>query len=335
MKKALLALLVVFLTVNFSMAQRGKIVIENVTPHSVTSLGLPTNSVSTGLKIVPNGTYVYLSAWNWGSTAAITSADFTITSQPAGSNATLTVFNPTWVYFKPEVKGEYEISLHMVTTSGSHDTTATIVAANFVGVGNYEGVPAAYPNCMSCHGSTPKFIDIFNKWKTSGHATIFKVEVTSGSASYSTSCMKCHTTGYDHNVVAANNGFDDVAAQLGWVWQGPPNAGKWDSLKTNFPGLVNHATIGCEACHGPGSEHAFGGVVANIQISREDGICGQCHDEPWRHNKYSEYENSVHAEAVWSNSFAQGSSSQNNSLGNCIRCHDAKGYINFTKGCNN
>jgi sulfur relay (sulfurtransferase) complex TusBCD TusD component (DsrE family) len=44
------------------------------------------------------------------------------------------------------------------------------------------------------------------------------------------------------------------------------------------------------------------------------------------------FENSKHSEAVWSNSFAQGSSSQNNSLGNCIRCHDARGYVNFTKG---
>jgi len=27
--------------------------------------------------------------------------------------------------------------------------------------------------------------------------------------------MKCHTTGYDHNLAASNNGFDDIAATLG------------------------------------------------------------------------------------------------------------------------
>ena len=50
--------------------------------------------------------------------------------------------------------------------------------------------------------------------------------------------MKCHTTGYDHNVVASNNGFDDVAASLGWVFG-------WYSrhqvhgltLKQHYPGL--------------------------------------------------------------------------------------------------
>jgi predicted CXXCH cytochrome family protein len=34
---------------------------------------------------------------------------------------------------------------------------------------------------------------------------------------------------------------------------------------------------------------------------------------------------------VWSNSFAQNNNGSNN-LGNCIRCHDGQGYVNFTKG---
>jgi hypothetical protein len=332
MKNFLLILVIILLAFNFSVAQRAKIVVEHVTPHDVTTLEFPTNSVSTGLSVVPKETFVYLSAWNWQNTQQITNATFTILSKPAGSNSEIIVHNPTMVYFKPDLKGEYQIHLSMTTTGGSHDTTTKIYAANFVGVGNFDGVPAQYPNCMSCHGSTPKFIAIFNKWKESGHATIFKRQITSGSAYYSTSCMKCHTTGYDHNLVAANNGFDDVASQLGWVWQAPPNPGKWDSLKTGFPALVNHATIGCEACHGPGGEHAFGGVPSKIQITTENGICAQCHDEPWRHNKYSEYENSLHSHALWSASFSQGAASQNNNLQNCIRCHDAKGYINFTNG---
>jgi cytochrome c553 len=48
--------------------------------------------------------------------------------------------------------------------------------------------------------------------------------------------------------------------------------------------------------------------------------------------KYVQWENPLHSEALWSNSFAQGAASQNNSLANCIRCHDGKGYVNFTKG---
>jgi hypothetical protein len=331
MKKLIQLAILCIMLLNVAEAQRAKIVNEAVTPHSVTTLGLPTNSVSTGLDIVANQTYVYLSALNIGNADTIQTATFSILSKPAGSTTTLTTFGPKWVYFKPDVKGEYNIGLNIVTATGTHDTTRKIIAADFVGVGNFEGVAGNFPKCMTCHSSSPKFADIFNRWKVSGHANIFKSQITTGAAYYSTSCMKCHTTGYDHNVTAANGGFDDVAATLGWVWQGPPNAGKWDSLKTTHSGLVNLATIGCESCHGPGSEHSAGGIVSKIQISNQSGVCAQCHDEPWRHNKVAEWENSLHAEAIWSSSFAQ-ATGQNNNLQNCIRCHDGKGYINFTKG---
>jgi hypothetical protein len=332
MKKTLLIALMCLLLFNIAEAQRAKIVNEAVTPHSLTTLGLPTNSVATGLDIVANQTYVYLSAKNIGNADTIQTAAFSIITKPAGSNTTLTQFGPKWVYFKPDVKGNYTIGLTITTATGSDDTTKVITAADFIGVGNFDGVFGSFPNCMMCHSSNPQITEIYNRWKVSGHAQIFKSQITAGSAYYSTSCMKCHTTGYDHNVTAANGGFDDVASTLGWVWQAPPNSGKWDTLKTQYPGLVNLATIGCENCHGPGSAHAGAPSTSKLQNSNEPGVCATCHDEPWRHNKVSEYENSLHSEALWSSSFAQGASSQNNSLQNCIRCHDAKGYINFTKG---
>jgi hypothetical protein len=332
MKKLLQLAILCLLLFNIAEAQRAKIVNEAVTPHSLTTLGLPTNSVSTGLDIVGNQTYVYLSAKNIGNADPIQTAVFTLISRPSGSAASLTEFGSNWVYFQPDVKGEYTVGLSITTTSGNHDTTKKIIAADFVGVGNFEGVTGNFPKCMTCHGSTPKFTDIYDRWKVSGHAQIFKSQITTGSAYYSTSCIKCHTTGYDHHSTASNGGFDDVAASLGWTWAGPPSAEKWDNLKTNYPGLVNLATIGCESCHGAGSEHSMGGAISKIQISNESGVCAQCHDEPWRHNKYSEWENSLHSEALWSSSFAQAASGQNNNLQNCIRCHDAKGYVNFTKG---
>jgi hypothetical protein len=73
-------------------------------------------------------------------------------------------------------------------------------------------------------------------------------------------------------------------------------------------------------------------LAREIDITLESGVCAQCHDEPWRHNKVAQWENSRHAEAIWSASFAQGAAGQNNNLQNCIRCHDAQGYVNFTKG---
>jgi hypothetical protein len=333
MKNILQIILITILTFNLTYAQRAKIVAEPLTPHRLETMGFTTNSVSTGLNIVPNLTYVYLSARNIGNDEPIITATFTLISKPANSTAELEVINPTWVQFKPDIKGLYVVNLSITTGGGSHDTTATISAADFVGVGNFEGVAAQWPNCMTCHQSSPAFSEIFDSWKDSKHATIFKRQITSGAAYYGTNCMKCHTVGYDHNLEAPNNGFDDIASNLGWAWQGPPNPGKWDSLKTLFPALVNHATIGCENCHGPGSLHAStSGSPDRIQISIEAGVCGQCHDEPWRHNRYAQWENSPHSEIVWSNSFAQGSSGQNNNLGNCIRCHDGQGFINFTKG---
>lgn len=334
MKKIILVFFALILIPSIAFSQRARINVEHVTPHSLTSLGLTTNSVSGGLKTIPNQTYAYFSAQNMASlTDPVTSSTFELVSKPAGSAAALEfVASPQWAMLKPDVKGEYQIKLTITTALGTDDTTMSVYAADYIGVGNFAGVAGNFPKCMTCHGSTPAFTEIYNRWNVSGHANIFNIEITTGAAYYSTSCMKCHTTGYDHNLAAANGGFDDVAASLGWVWQGPPNAGKWDTLKTQFPGLVNLATIGCENCHGAGSEHAMGGDKKKIQISLDAGNCAQCHDEPWRHNIYSMYENSMHSEAVWETGFASRNMTVPTSLGStCMRCHAGAGFVAFTK----
>jgi len=341
MKKVLLVLTSVILITGTILPQvRGKIVTEPVTPHRMETLGLTgvTNSVSNGLSVIAKETYVYLSAKNIGNADPITTATFTLQSKPSGSNAVLEAVpgQPLWTMLKPDMVGSYVVALNIVTATGTHDTTATIYAANYIGVGTFDGVNGQFPSCTSCHSSHTWFTNIYDNWKNTGHATIFKTMVTSGPVYYSTACMKCHTTGYDHNAPANNNGFDDVALSLGWTWYGPPHPSKWDSIKTNFPNLVKFATIGCEVCHGPGSTHPSGGLAGaqfkSDRLIESSGNCGQCHDEPWRYNRYAQWENSTHSEALWSNSFAQGSSSQNNNLNNCIRCHDGRGFINFTKG---
>ena len=333
MKKFVHVLFTVVLISSLALPQRARINVENVTPHSLTTLGLTTNSVASGLKIIPNNTYVYFSAQNIASsTDPVTNAVFELVSKPPTSLSTLEILiSPQWTILRPDTKGEYLVKLTITTALGTDDTTMSVFAADYIGVGNFEGIAGSFPKCMTCHGSTPKFTEIYDRWKVSGHANIFNTQITTGAAYYSTSCMKCHTTGYDHNVAAVNGGFDDVAATLGWIWQGPPNIGKWDTLKTQFPGLVNLATIGCENCHGAGSEHAStGGNKARIEISLDAGNCAQCHDEPWRHNIYSMYENSLHSEAVWERT--TGSNANTNNLGDCIRCHDGQGFVNFTKG---
>ncbi|MGA2667524.1 MAG: T9SS type A sorting domain-containing protein [Ignavibacteria bacterium] len=320
---------------------RAKIVVQPVTPYmlKVNPPFIPDSTVATGINTVANKNYVYLSVMNFGDTSSVTGASWTFTSKPSGSTATLTTISSLgyWAKFRTDVKGVYTVKVTMTTPTGSKDTTTNIIAADYVGTGGFQGIPATFPQCMTCHVSFPASVTIFNNWKVSGHANIFRFNIDSGSSSYSISCIKCHTTGYDHNLTNTNNGFDDVARTLGWNWNNykPPKPGNWDSLKTYFPSLVAFASIGCESCHGPGSEHVQNGDTTKIQVSLAAGNCGQCHDSPPNHNVYSMWTNALHSNAIWESAFAQAPSSPDfgtNDLNNCIRCHDGWGYVNFTKG---
>jgi len=317
-------------------APRVKIITQYVTPEmQKSSTFLSDSTVYNGLQTVPKGTYVYLQAWNYGDTGSISSATWTFNSKPAGSNAVLTTITGLswWAKFKADSTGKYDIKVSVVASTGSKDTTTIVYAATYVGVGGFDGLSASFPNCMSCHGSTPAFQDIFNRWKVSGHANRFKTGITTTGNTYSTSCMKCHTIGYDQTIFAINGGFDDRARDLGWNWANynPPKPSNWDTLRNRFPSLVQFATIGCESCHGPGSEHAYGGGdTLKIQKSVNEGVCGRCHDALNNHYIFTQWKNAKHSDIVYSNSFAQQNNGSNN-LGNCIRCHDGQGYVNFTK----
>lgn len=345
MKNLYTILLVLILAVNIGFAApKPKISVMGVTPETLllTPALQGDSCVTTGLNIVGLNTYVYLKVANIGDATTITSSSWSFTSKPSGSNASLVAVTAlNWMKFRPDVNGQYQVKVSITTSSGSKDTTLNIYGGNYVGVGNFQGISPVYPQCMSCHQNMPAFADIFNRWKVSGHANIFRQEIDSGAAYYGISCMKCHTTGYDHNTYAVNNGFDDKARSLGWIWShfAPPKPGNWDSLKTNYTGLVQHATIGCESCHGAGSEHAIGGDTTKIAVSYNAAVCNSCHDEPWRHDISQMFYNSKHNSVIWSSSFAQGPSSSEymtNSLGNCIRCHDGRGYTNlyYGKGTN-
>jgi len=335
MKKTILTILLLTLTAGIIFAApRAKIKVESVTPYKLktTPVLVPDSTNTTGLSTVAKGTWVYVNVWNFGDTASITGVTWTLLSKPTGSNTTISSVSGMnwWGKFKPDSTGAYNVKVSMATTAGSKDTTMVIWAAKYVGVGNFQGIAASYPQCMTCHNAMPKFLAIFNNWKVSGHALRFKYQVDS-STSYSTSCMKCHTTGYDHNVFALNNGFDDVARGLNWIWTSPPHPGKWDSLKNYYPGLVNFATIGCENCHGAGSEHATnGGDTNRISISYSPGACAKCHDSPPNHSNYSEWSNSVHSKPVFEGR-AVADSLRFRTANDCNRCHDGETYIQYTK----
>jgi hypothetical protein len=324
--------LVVLTEVSYS-APRAKIVNHATNPEMLKTIPalVPDSTVASGLVSVGRGTYVYLSVFNFGDTAAVTSQTWSFVSRPTGSNATLTsVPSLGWYKFRADSVGTYDIRVSIVTSTGTKDTTAKIYASNFVGFGNFSGQPNTYPKCMSCHGGMPEFQAIFNTWKVSGHANIFRQQIDSGAAYYSTACMKCHTTGYDHNIVANNGGFDDVARNLGWVWTPPPAPGKWNNLVNNFPDLVPFAAISCENCHGAGSEHArFGGDTNRIDINYSSNACSNCHGEPWRHSIFQQWENSTHSESVFEGRNVALTS--RNTLSDCNRCHDGESHVDFTK----
>jgi hypothetical protein len=317
----------------FAQVPRAKIISEPMSEARLTTLGLSTNSVSSGAKIAANGTYFYFSPKNIANSNPITAFTFTLMNKPAGSTAVLETLLPTLTGLKVDLVGNYDVKLSVTTAGGTHDTTMTFVSGNYVGVGGFDGVAGSYPKCMTCHQGTPAFSAIFTRWKDSKHGLALKKEMTTGPASFGVNCLKCHTTGYNSNLAATNGGFDDIAANIGYVYSGPPNPLKWDTLKAAGSGaLVNLATVGCEMCHGAGSQHAAAPSPSNIAINYEAGACMRCHDSPPYYRTFNQFAQTRHSQAVWSSSFAQGATSQNNSMGNCIRCHDAKGYINYSYG---
>lgn len=336
MKKIITSLMVLVLTATVMFAApKPKIMVQNVSPYMLTNTPalVPDSCITTGLSSVANGTYVYLSVMNIGDTAAVQTSAWTFNSKPSGSTATLTsIPSLGWYKFFADLKGVYKVQVSITTSTGTKDTILQVTSSDYVGVGGFDNVPAVYPNCMSCHSSMPEFTAVFDRWKVSKHGTTFKTNIVSGSAGFGTSCFKCHTTGYDNKKYALNGGFDDKARTLGWVWSNysPPKPGNWDTIKNRFSALVPLAGIGCESCHGAGSEHAMGGDTTKIAVDYDAGACSSCHDNPWRYPQVAQWKNSIHSAPVFEGR-AVADNLRNNIASDCNRCHDGRNHIDYTK----
>ncbi len=335
MRSKLTVLPLLLLLISFPLfAQKAYIKIEGMSPHVLEEMGIHNmDSVSTGLSVVGTGTVVWLRGYNISGDAfnPAQTYEWTLVSKPSGSVATLSSTNAQLVTFTPDVPGSYQVKL-VVDGMADSSATVTIIAANYTGV-DWKNIGSATLNCATCHKSaTP---DVYNKWVASNHATVFERGMNGQLRPYwGPGCWRCHTTGY--NTMASNGGFDDVATQLGFNWDEwkPPRAGLFDSLlTTDKKALSLLATIGCENCHGPKNPSHFGAGTQPKTMSSE--VCAQCHNEPWRHNRYVQWEYSGHAEAVWSNSFRSSGTTPiqpgGYNLNTCVRCHDGAGFVAFTK----
>lgn len=91
-------------------------------------------------------------------------------------------------------------------------------------------------------------------------------------------CAGCHVTGYERY-------FDDNTGQALVRGVDDPNG----SFNIDDDPAMDEVSVGCESCHGPGSEHVenvglgdtfpYASVnPALLAVERETAVCGRCHD---------------------------------------------------------
>jgi hypothetical protein len=317
-----------------------RVALRPVSPSDMIDYSLPAGTeTSGGLTAIGLGTAAYLEAQvNLAIPATnILSVTWALTSQPLGSSITLSnsplgpnvpIYGPadrlayqvvgTRMLLRPLVQGQYTVTATISTaTNGVTNVTQTITAATYLGWGQ---------GCIACHSGSLIAPNI-TSWTNTLHASMFTRSIDS-QPGYSKNCLYCHTVGYDTYPTATSGGFDDVAAQTGWVFPPVITNGNWASMQTNYPALCNVANIQCENCHGPGSQHlVYNGILGNtncISISWDAGNCGQCHDAKSQYPRVPEWNNSFHAVTT---TVPSGPGREN-----CVGCHTAKGFAGRIDG---
>ena len=327
-------------------ALSGSLTLRPLTQTEIATYGLtnPLAQFSGGLTTVALGEPVYLDAmvnaaiapsnivgvtWSMVASNIPPGSAATLSSGPLGSNVPL--FNtsdrytgesssPAYqlagrTFFRPDEVGQYTINATVTTIgSGSTNLSFKVMAATYLGL----------QTCAACHsGQFSGAPSIYPTYTNTPHASFFTLAINGlESSHYSKSCIQCHTVGYDTNSFAVNGGFDDVALEYGWVFPPTLNTNNW----ANMPAAVqNLGNIQCENCHGPGSQHLYSqGVVGNtnaISVNYAAGDCSQCHDDLNNHYYSAEWNNSLHAAASRTPSGV--------SRPQCVRCHDAPGFVGW------
>ena len=295
---------------------------------SSASLTLNATSVQPGVRSVAVDSRVILNRGNDNDAQT-----WTLTV-PAGSLATLDNASIRHPSFKPDVEGKYTVS--------AGGNSMDIYAGRWVGViGGGSGTTITPADlCLACHNPASTFaVDKITPWLGTGHASIFTLGITGGEGTSGTGCLQCHTVGYD--LGTNNGGFDDLAADNGFVFPSVRQATAWTDMVNNFPRVAALANIQCENCHGPNGPLA-GDTTAHMltgpptalatftspRISFSSEVCGTCHGRT-SHNIYSQWNTRGltgrgHSNKLLSDDEGTGSTS-------CARCHGAQGFFKFQK----
>jgi hypothetical protein len=308
-------------------------------PAGVTATG-GAFPISGGLRVFPVNMREYFVVDTTG--AGLASITWSLTAVPGGSTATLNRTDTLTTYFKADIAGTYSLKV----TVGTKTDTLSVLAST------YAGTPVD-KDCGTCHSRTSPMKAAYTAWSTSNHATMFRrgisglLETNANPYDtvgvYNTSCVKCHTQGWDQT---ANNGNFGYVAHLAngptpaWdtTWyKGPANklysgeyliqvgdTTNWTALKTNYPALVGGSTIGCEQCHGPAATHVADADPTEIAVRRDAGVCEVCHTNRagTKHDLGWTWEQSMHAKLPDGSHTAQPG---------CYPCHSGAAFIKWVK----
>jgi hypothetical protein len=268
-------------------------------------------SPSAGIRNIPKGIAIYLNSGHDDPNS------WTCTSSSGDCSSLLSGANTRTPRFLATVEDTYTLS------EGSNSMD--------IYVASWNGVIGAESSCKVCHNDTIA-PDKFTPWAGTGHASMFANGIDGLLGFYSSSCLKCHTVGYDTS--ASNGGFDDVASTEGWTFPSVLQLGNWTSMKTNYPATAQLANIQCENCHGPQTSTAHMDPESaswrkeSPRVSFNAAVCAQCHDAPTHHIYVNEWASSGHAnlelardEATWETRGA--------SAAHCGRCHAGQGFVKW------
>lgn len=244
-------------------------------------------------------------------------SNWTLTSKPAGSTASLTHAADGLAQLRPDVVGNYTLTDNSTTPA----KTITSAAAKYSSAGA--------DSCYSCHGPDNQYgnKDIWDAWSATGHATMTQWAIDGGSSAYNETCLKCHALGFNQSVAAVGNrNFKAVANELGWKLPAKMQVGNFDAMPARLQQLSG---IQCESCHGPGAHQNSGALTGGAASKSMDvEVCATCHQDGTSYNRVAQWENSPHSEGYNEVSKAEGTNA------GCARCHAANGFTYVAKQIN-